>query len=252
MTKRNTFLLSFSMLVVGLIAGFLLYIPIASATGLHAGGVVADDSQGIWTGTEYAKPWLWTSTQWASYSSCITGTDTSTQSGFGGWPTLGFTTPPKSSAECAAAAIANSQFGGGSPFSPTKLMTLNVSTISRLEVATVTSLSISTTGAISGNTIADNGTLAYPTGTAVSGYINPNGQFGLSIGKNTFVGYLAANGQVSKASTRMYSGVMIDNSSLQAIPGITLLPTTPYISDTTKAASITPAPSVYELNLWDN
>ncbi len=250
-TKRIAVLWSVAMLIIGLVAGFLLYSPVSDSTGLHAGGLVGVGALGTVLGIKSSdgtttSPTQWSNTQWGTFSKCV-----------GTTRYLG-----KSSsdlASCVAQVLAGSPFAGS--------MRLQVSTIGRMPVADVLALTISKTGMITGTTDVSstnvcpvpstslylygcNGTT--PVGATITGYINPAGQINLTIGKSNLAGYVFKSGQTSKIDTTLYTGALLDAGGLASVPGVTLMPTAPFVTDGVAAVNVPNGVSIYEVDMWAN
>lgn len=262
MNNTRTILFVVAALIVGLIAGFFLYTPVTNNINLNAGGVVRPVSKGIWTGYEYTQPWEWSSTEWSAFSTC-----------------LGLTSKAvvhnNLVQSCANSAIQKSPFAGG--------YTLQVSTVSRVNVALAVNVVISEKGVITGSTSdpttytcapaappgsgvaspaycivnADptanpTSSLSFPANSTISGYVNADGQMMLEIGKGSYVGMLYANGKNPKTNTKLYTGAVMDRFGLASIPGETLIPIAPYVSDNAAASSIAPNITIYPIDMWSN
>lgn len=232
--RGKTVLISVSLLIIGLVAGYFLYNPINDRTSLHAGGVITNPSQGIWTGVEYAKPWYWTPTQWTTFVTCLGTLQTTANSTY--W------------SNCAANAIRSYSYNS----TMVGMKKITLSTLGRESIGII-SANISLTGTISGtysNLVAATNPLTLPNGTLVSGYINPEGQLNLQIGKSNLRGYIFDNG-IGKTGTETFTGELLDKDGLQTVPGLSLLHVPPYITTTsTPAAQIPPGVSIYSVDLF--
>lgn len=174
-------------LLVGLVGGFFLYSPISDSISLNAGGPATPDSKGIWTGSEYAKPWEWSSTQWATFSTCTGNHVIRKQQ----WQ------------ECAARTISKSTFSGR--------MTATITGATKADQATA-SFNVSATGAISGSVTGTEGN-GFPLNTMISGYISPAGEVNISVGKADLSGYVVYEGPAKSSTSKVFDGTLIDQNN---------------------------------------
>lgn len=187
MNKTKITILVLVALLVGLVAGFFLNAPISGAISLNAGGVITPSADGIWTGTEYAKPWEWSSTQWGSFADCVRNR----RVGSVQWR------------ECAANTIAKSPFSGN--------MTAVITGSLKTDQTTL-SFKVTATGAVSGSVtgMAGNG---FPINSSLKGYISPTGELNISVGKANLAGFVIYEGPGKTSSSKVFDGSLIDTDS---------------------------------------
>lgn len=190
---RKTIFIMIIVFVLGLILGLALYGPVSNLSKYEAsGGGGNDPSGGIWTGKEYAMPWLWTDQQWGIFSNCVSNLlDKSPNKGTQRWP------------KCAAKAIAGSRFAtknGGGFFKKIGASGENA----------VFGFTISSTGYITGKVGATGGG-SFSTGDVISGYINPAGGIYMTVGQSGGLRWL---GKVaSQNGTSSYTGSVVDQDT---------------------------------------